>query len=77
MNNLEVKFTLRLYEPSLIAELIRQCEKAQNSFKSKNEFFTHIINLGLKADRQNQKIDVDKKFEDAFLDKICLILFET
>lgn len=59
--NFEVKYTLRLYEPALISELANQYEKSLNNFKNKNEFFTHIIELGLQANRKNLKTDTKKK----------------
>jgi hypothetical protein len=51
MNNFEVKYTIRLYDPSLISELATQFEKEADTYRNKNEFFTHIIELGLQANR--------------------------
>lgn len=58
-NNFEVKYTIRLYDPSLIAELAAQFEKEQSRYKNKNEFFTHIIELGLDANHNERKSSTD------------------
>jgi len=60
-NDFEVKYTVRLYEPALNSELSNQYDKVQKSFKNKNEFFKHIIELGLNANRKLMKADTKRK----------------
>jgi hypothetical protein len=55
MQNFEVKYTIRLYDPTLISELANQFEKEATTYRNKNEFFTHIIELGLQANRKDGK----------------------
>ena len=52
MNNFEVKYTIRIYDPALIAELTSQSKKVAEKYHNKNEFLTHIIALGLESDRR-------------------------
>ena len=55
MQNFEVKYTIRLYDPTLISELANQFEKEAATYRNKNEFFTHIIELGLNANRKGKQ----------------------
>jgi hypothetical protein len=71
MQNFEVKYTIRLYDPSLISELATQFEKEAKTYKNKNEFFTHIIELGLKANRKER---ADKEPHDEKDDLYALLL---
>jgi hypothetical protein len=71
MNNFEVKYTIRIYDPSLISELATQFEKEADTYHNKNEFFTHIISLGLKDNRENR---ADEKPHDEKDDLYALLL---
>ena len=48
----EGRFTLRLYEPALIAEIAAQYARTKKKFRNKTDFLTYIIEHGLKANRE-------------------------
>jgi len=54
MQNFTVTQTVRLYNPSLIAELARQHEDEAHIYRNRNEFMTRIIELGLEANAKNK-----------------------
>lgn len=56
----EVRYTIRIYEPALIAELATIYEKAEKDYRNKNEFFTRIIELGVESYRQEMKKNAKK-----------------
>lgn len=74
MNNFEVQYTIRLYNPSLIAELAAQYEKEATSYKNKNEFMTDVIALGLKAKQKAKQKEKEKAPQDEKDDLYALLL---
>lgn len=64
MQNFEVQYTIRLYEPSLIAEIAAQYEKEAGIYRNKNEFFTRIIELGLAANRKERAAEEPRDEKD-------------
>lgn len=47
--NLQAQPTIRLYDPELIYAIEQTYQAHKNEFKSKNEFMTELLRLGLKA----------------------------
>jgi hypothetical protein len=72
MQNFEVQYTVRIYDPSLISKIAKQYESEAGKYRNKNEFFTDVIELGL--DAKSKKTAAAKEPRDEKDDLYALLL---
>jgi len=62
MQNFEVQYTIRVYDPKLIAEIAAAYEKEAEAYGNRNEFLTEVIRDGLRAKSgKKEKTPTDEK----------------
>lgn len=76
MQNFEVQYTIRLYDPKLISAIAVEYEKEAHIYRNKNEFFTEIISLGLQAKSKKKQKDKTPQEEKDDLYALLLKVFD-
>jgi hypothetical protein len=76
MNNFEVQYTVRLYDPKLISAIAAEYEKEAHIYRNKNEFFTDVISLGLQAKTKKKQKDKTPQEEKDDLYALLLKVFD-